>query len=274
MPEYLTVLAALHGLEKPRTYLEIGVRAGDSFRAARRETFYVGVDPDPFEPCDAAQLCHLEKATSNDLFSGGRAGDSFGDRPLDMAFIDNMHALRYFANIECYSHKKTRVVVHHLSALDAVTASRDRATEDRTGDIGKLPLVFTDHRPDLELSLIDSPPTGLGLTRGLDASSPVLRDSQGTPLQDYGSLASADREGRERDLAPGLVASKESARWRRRLLRQVSLSHWQGRASRPVRSLLAIDWFRRSVLPFLRRGGIIPTPPCSETESREERPPC
>src|SRR5271165_209799 len=45
-PDYYTVLRWIHQVVRPATYVEIGIRQGDSLRLALPETSCVAIDPD------------------------------------------------------------------------------------------------------------------------------------------------------------------------------------------------------------------------------------
>jgi hypothetical protein len=246
--EYLTVLYALHRLEKPRNYLEIGVYKGGSLQVAHPRTFCVGVDPSPQIAADTEECCHIERTTSDDFFAGSRVKELFGSDAIDMAFIDGMHlfeyALRDFMNMERHSDKHTLLVVHDVIPRDAISGSREPpppgADPMWMGDVWKLLLVLDDHRPDLEISLLKASPSGLALIRRLDASSNVLPRQYEALLSEYGHLTFADWEDRQRELVPRLLGFPESLRWRsrvNRVIRRSSLNPWLTRARHPIRSV-------------------------------------
>jgi hypothetical protein len=238
MPGYRRVLEALHRLERPRNYLEIGIGGGSSLQLAGRHTFCVGVDPAPNISGEIAERHQIERMASDDFFAGSRMQELFGSVPIDMAFIDGMHlfeyALRDFMNVEQHSHKETLVVVHDFLPCDMRSASREAPGPGKrwAGDVWKLLLVLTDHRSDLEVCLLNAPPSGLGLVRRLDPFNTTLRRSYEALLAEYGSLSDADWEERQQKLVPRLLASPESLRWRKQLLRRI----WWARSLHPIRS--------------------------------------
>ena len=238
MPHYRRVLSALHELEKPRNYLEIGVAKGKSLRLANPRSLCVGIDPDPRLDGEIDARYHLERTTSDEFFAGERVQELFAGTPIAMAFIDGLHlfeyALRDFTNIEQHSDEHTLVVVHDVLPIDALTASRERTTNVWTGDVWKLLLVLDDHRPDLAICVVNAPPSGLGLIRGLDASNTFLRDSYEALLSGYADLSFADWEDRQGELVPRLLESKQSVRWRKQMLRRIRLTAWLARARRPL----------------------------------------
>jgi len=57
-----------------------------------------------------------------------------------------------------------------------------------TGDVWKILYAFKLFRPDLRVSILDCPPTGLVAVRGLDPSSTVLSSRYEEVLAEAGSL--------------------------------------------------------------------------------------
>lgn len=225
MLDYLDVLAHLHDTRRPRTYFEIGVFHGDSMRLAHEEAIRVGVDPDPAVTPDQLPQCHIEATTSDQFFAGGRPRELFGDLPIDLAFIDGMHlfefALRDFLNIEALTGPDSLVVIHDCLPKDAVTASRTRTTGHWTGDVWKIVLCLLDHRPELELSIVDAPPSGLCLVSGLNPHNRTLsRDYDGI-VQEYMPLVFGDWQERLPEVLERTTRTTEAQDWsmRARLVR-------------------------------------------------------
>ncbi len=245
MPYYLTVLAALHRLERPHTYLELGVNRGRSLQLSSRRTLSVGVDPNPQVPAEIEERYRIERTTSDAFFGSGKAQQFFGGTPIDMAFLDGMHLFEYvlrdFMNVEQYSDEHTLVVIHDLLPSDMGAAAREPISETWMGDVWKLLLVLDQHRPDLEVCLVNAPPSGLGLVRGLNADSKVIPQAYEALLTEYGGLTFADWEDRQRELVPRLLTSQESLAWRRRLIRQISRTRWRARARHPVQSTRGVE---------------------------------
>jgi hypothetical protein len=173
---YLEFLREVHAALAPPTYLEIGIRRGDSLTLSKSST--IGIDPqfdlrkDP--PPDAA----LFRETSDDYFARAQPLEPFGGRPISMAFIDGMHlvefALRDFINIERHAAWSSLVVFDDILPRRPVEAARDRSTRAWTGDVYKLLAILAEHRPDLLCLRVDTKPTGLLLVTGLDPESEVL----------------------------------------------------------------------------------------------------
>jgi hypothetical protein len=189
---YYRVLRQLHARLRPETYLEIGIRKGDSLALATSSAVALGVDPMPMLSRPPAPNARVFAMTSDEFFAAHDVRELLGDRDLDLAFIDGMHLFEYvirdFANVEQSSTPKTRVVLHDCLPIDAVTAARERTTSLWTGDVWKAALVLRRYRPDLRLTVIDVGPSGLVFVEGLDPSSSVLRDNADGIFAEYAGL--------------------------------------------------------------------------------------
>jgi GT2 family glycosyltransferase len=178
--DYLDLLRHLHETRRPRTYLEIGVFSGDSLRLAGPDAVRVGVDPDPRVNESDLSGAHIELMTSDAFFAGPRPETLFGETAVDLVFIDGMHLFEYalhdFFCSEALAAPDSLIAIHDVLPSDRALASRERRTESWTGDVWKLVLCLLDHRPDLTISLVDAPPSGLGLVTNLDPQNHDLRD--------------------------------------------------------------------------------------------------
>jgi hypothetical protein len=167
-----------HDLLAPPTYLEIGVRNGDSLALARSAS--VGIDPAYRLRATPPPGTKLFRQTSEEFFERPDPLVTFGGRPVAFSFIDGTHlsefALRDFVNVERHAHWTGAVVFDRILPRDAEMAARDRQTRAWTGDVYKLPAVFAEHRPDLICLRIGTEPTGLLMVIGLDPDSGVLAD--------------------------------------------------------------------------------------------------
>lgn len=177
---YLDFLRELHGRLRPRTYLEIGVRHGDSLALA--PGWAVGVDPSPrLRGRELGPKTRVYRQTSDAFFARRRPMRWFDDRRISLAFIDGLHqsefALRDFIHVERHARWRTVVVFDDVLPRDAEMASRERATYYWAGDVYKLAGVLRAYRPDLILLLVDTEPTGLLIVLGLDPHSTVLADN-------------------------------------------------------------------------------------------------
>jgi hypothetical protein len=177
---YYRVLKRLHAELRPATYLEIGIRKGDSLALASGSDACIGVDPQPLLSRPLSASCRVFEETSDDFFAGHDVRDVLGGREVDLAFIDGMHlfefVLRDLANVERYAAPGTLAILHDCLPVDAVSASRRRTTRLWTGDVWKCVFVLLEHRPDLTLTVIDVGPSGLLMVEGLDPANRVLSE--------------------------------------------------------------------------------------------------
>ena len=161
-------LQRLHELLKPRIYLEVGVQHGWSLNLAKEATTAFGIDPHP-----------LIQATDNQVIFQ-ETSDSFFDRaghvipPIDLAFIDGMHlfeyALRDFINVDKHTHFKSVVVFDDVLPRNQQEAARVQCPGDWTGDVWKVFYALRRTRPDLDLTLVNTQPTGVLVVTGLHRS--------------------------------------------------------------------------------------------------------
>ena len=160
-------LAALHDLLKPKTYLEVGVQHGWSLDLASEADLAIGIDPNPLVATKGNQV--ICSVTSNEFFE--RFPFMIPTTGIDMAFIDGMHlfeyALRDFINIDRYTHSKSMVVFDDVLPRNQHEAAREQCPGDWTGDVWKVFYVLRRYRTDLDLTLVNTQPTGILMVTGL-----------------------------------------------------------------------------------------------------------
>jgi hypothetical protein len=202
---YLDFLAALHARVRPRAYLEIGVRHGDSLALARCPA--VGIDPLPSLRVQLPARARLIRETSDEYFGRERPLRPLGGRRPDLAFIDGMHlfefALRDFAAVERHAAWTSTIVFDDMLPRDVTEAARDRRTRAWTGDVYKLLGILARHRPDLLCLRVDTEPTGLLLVLALDPRSKVL-------MRRYDEILERDLVG-DPQRVPGAVLQRRGA---------------------------------------------------------------
>jgi len=176
--DYYAVLERIHSFLKPRTYVEIGIRNGQSFALAKTATASVGIDPAPDLKFALRPGAKVFPMTSDAFFAQHNLAHELGHDSVDLAFIDGMHlfefALRDFANLEKFCGPASTILVHDAFPVDRVTATRERTTQIWSGDVWKLIPCLKKYRPDLRIGTVDVPPTGLAIIRCLDRSSTTL----------------------------------------------------------------------------------------------------
>jgi hypothetical protein len=190
--QYRQVLAAIHEALRPAVYLEIGVNNGESLALAIHSEVRVGVDPDlSLCPPELGRQAQLFATTSDDFFAGLDRGRTLQDRPVDLGFIDGMHLFEYclrdFANLERLCRPDATILIHDVVPVSARLAQRERTSGVWTGDVWKLVPCLAQYRPDLDLSLVMTGPSGLAVVRHLDPSSTVLHDRMDEIVANYGA---------------------------------------------------------------------------------------
>lgn len=177
-PTYTDILAAIHQLLRPRTYVEIGVFRGASLKLAQRDTRVVGIDPIPQVPAALAPNTTVYAMKSDDYFARRDVRDDLGGLPIELAFIDGLHnfefALRDFINLERHAAPGSTILVHDWYPLNRFTAERECKSPFFSGDVWRLMLILKKYRPELRVVTVATAPTGLGIVRGLDPASRVL----------------------------------------------------------------------------------------------------
>ena len=86
---YLELLAGIHERSRPRTYLEIGMRNGESLALARPETRVIGIDPLPtvWNKLNADVGLYFE--TSDDFFAAKDVRAILHGEAIDDRLVDN-----------------------------------------------------------------------------------------------------------------------------------------------------------------------------------------
>jgi hypothetical protein len=173
MKNYLVLLQRIHEHLRPARYVEIGTGTGRSLACVLPGTEVIGVDPSPRLTRPVRCSLELFALTSDEYFARH-------SHPFDLAFIDGMHlfefALRDFINLERNAHRDSVVLIHDCLPIDAETSSRERRTAVWTGDVWKLIACLREYRPELQVSVVDVRPSGLGIVTELNPASRVLED--------------------------------------------------------------------------------------------------
>jgi hypothetical protein len=209
--DYTRLLDRIQQHVVPATYVEIGVASGRTLSLALPGTAAIGIDPEPKIRFPLNDDTRVFAATSDDFFADNDLDALFGRRAVDLAFIDGMHlfefALRDFMNIEKYASEEATVLIHDCYPIDEQTALRERETKKWTGDIWRLIVCLKQWRPDLQVTVVDVPPSGLGLVRGLDRNSTVLADHYDEIVEQYLDLPFSHLEETSKAQALNLVAN-------------------------------------------------------------------
>jgi len=195
---YCDYLKQIHLVVKPLNYLEIGVETGATLAFAQGRA--VAIDP-KFQlqgnPIGARIETHLFQLESDAFFARYNLHTYFPEG-VDFAFLDGMHHFEYllrdFINTEKYCHKNTVIAMHDCYPVNTEMANRETNYDRRldpvtriwwAGDVWKLLPILREFRPDIGVTVLDCPPTGLVLVRALDPTSHVLVDAHNEIIQKY-----------------------------------------------------------------------------------------
>jgi hypothetical protein len=184
---YLKFLRRVHELLRPETYLEIGLRNGNSLALASCPA--VGIDPAYNLTAELDGQVALFRTTSDEFFARPEPLAATGGRPFDLAFIDGLHlfeySLRDFIHAERHARRGSVVIFDDVLPPSPDAAARERHTRAWTGDVFKIGPVLARHRPDLTVVTVDTRPTGLMLVMGLDPDNTVLTDNYEQILAEF-----------------------------------------------------------------------------------------
>jgi hypothetical protein len=197
---YLDFLGLLNEHLSPRTYFEIGTNTGSSIE--RFSCDAVCVDPKFLVERNVwtRRRTFLFQMTSDDFFRDENLHHYFPGGP-ELSFLDGMHLfeflLRDFMNVERLSDPKSLILMHDCLPLSLRMAERKYfgGGDDEgdfqwawTGDVWKILHAFRKFRPDLRVTYIDCPPTGLVAVSNLDPESAVFSREYERVIAEIGSL--------------------------------------------------------------------------------------
>jgi len=174
---YLDVLRDLHALLEPPLYLEIGVRKGSSLALSNGPA--IAIDPDPHPDwTNCKRNVSFYRCTSDDFFFFHNKKSLL--RPVALAFIDGMHLAEYvyrdFMNVERVMDPKGVVVIDDVLPNHPVQANRDRQSQVWTGDVWRFAACLAQKRPDLQLTWMDTAPSGMLVISRVNPKSTALWD--------------------------------------------------------------------------------------------------
>jgi Methyltransferase domain len=186
------------------TYVEIGVRDGESFRLARASR-KIGIDP--VRRPALASLRHQEEffEMTSDRFFDEVASEVLKDRSVDVVLIDGLHefrhALRDLLCVERYMREDGVVVLDDCNPGSEGAAAATGDGGAWNGDVWKVAAYVRQVRPDLSFVTVDAD-QGVGVVVGFGASSSV--PAVETVVEHYKALSYSDLD-RDRAFLLGLV---------------------------------------------------------------------
>lgn len=188
---YHSYLKHIHDTHKPSGYFEIGVETGATLALAQSPA--VGVDPHfqlRGDPIGRRAETYLFQMPS-DVFFAKHDLTTFLPAEVDFAFLDGMHRFEYLLrdllNREKYAHRGSIIALHDCYPVNTEIADREMNYDRRsdaatriwwTGDVWKLLPILRDFRPDLQLTILDCPPSGLVIVRGFKSGEERIIDAE------------------------------------------------------------------------------------------------
>lgn len=185
---YTEYLVALIEATKAERYLEIGTNKGSSLAPINCST--IAIDPKfvlSQEVIGKKELCLFFQMTSDKFFEKYSASKLLGGL-VDVAFLDGLHLFEYllrdFIGAEKHCKKGSLIIMHDCIPPTFEMTNRDVKPAKLnpnylnywTGDVWKICLILKKFRPDLSISYLDCPPTGLVVVSNCDAQSTILQD--------------------------------------------------------------------------------------------------
>lgn len=186
---YIQLLKQLHKSLQPEYYLEVGSSVGHSLAAADCDS--IAIDPDfqfTSNPCGGRKKTFLFQESSDSFFKNEDVFDYFPH--IDMAFLDGLHLfeflLRDFMHVEPYLKRNSVVLLHDCLPLTEDMAKRSGTANTEvadekykgwwTGDVWKMYYVLKELRPEIKITALDCPPTGILVLTNFDPTSTVLSE--------------------------------------------------------------------------------------------------
>ena len=150
------------------TYIEIGVRRGESFRIARAAR-KIGVDPVRTVGMDILRDGEEFFATTSDDFFLTRARSVLEPKSVDVALIDGLHEFRQVVrdllNLEPYMRKDGFIFLDDFNPRTPQRGSELPTEGPWNGDVWKLAPFLSNARPDLQFWTVDAD-EGVGVVTG------------------------------------------------------------------------------------------------------------
>ena len=166
---------ALARRERPRLYLEIGVREGESFRLATAER-KIGIDPERMPSVAALEPGEQFFETTSDAFFADLAPRVLEPESIHLALVDGLHefrqVLRDVTNLERYMRRDGVVILDDCNPPSSERASEVPVGGAWNGDVWKVVAFLVAERPDLRVATIDAD-EGVGVVTGFGEGAPL-----------------------------------------------------------------------------------------------------
>lgn len=182
--KYIEVLQTFHEGFKPTSYLEIGVRNGNSLRLSRVKS--IGIDPAFAITQELRTRVNLYRTTSDDFFAKRNPDRilNLKGAGVDMIFIDGMHlaeyVLRDLVNSMRAASARGVIIFDDIIPYDMDITSRVQPPKGGwTGDVYKVPVLLK--RAGAEFITVDTRPTGLCIMECTPHNRAIVEKIADTP---------------------------------------------------------------------------------------------
>ena len=197
--DYFGTLSYIHKTLKPEVYLEIGVDNGTSINLTHPETHAIGIDPVRKPKLKLNDNVTFYKMESDKFFADKAImKKEFSQKKANMSFIDGMHlyeyVLRDFINVEKVSNPNSVVFLHDTLPVSKEMSKRMEKWDGRawTGDVYKIIPILKKYRPDLDVKIINSEPSGLCIVSNLDPNSKILEENYDKIIKEFKNYSYED----------------------------------------------------------------------------------
>lgn len=165
---------ALARYGRPTTYVEIGVRDGESFRLTRADS-KIGIDPERTPSMSSVRAGELFFELTSDEFFARAAEEVLAPASVHVALVDGLHEFRQVLsdvlNLEPYMRTDGVVIVDDCNPRSAERASETPIGGAWNGDVWKLQPYLLEQRPDLRVATLDAD-EGVGVISGFGTPPP------------------------------------------------------------------------------------------------------
>lgn len=194
---YVNFMAEFLDARGSRAHLEIGTFHGQSL--APLNCTAVAIDPEfqLKQPIMGKKKAAFLFQMTSDAFFEEHDPTVYLRGPITSAFLDGLHQfealLRDLINTEQYCAPAGVIFLHDCLPLSVEMTVREHGDAPRdgaypgwwTGDVWKLVPILRKYRPDLEMTFLDCPPTGLVMLTRLNPKDSTLRDNYDRIVADF-----------------------------------------------------------------------------------------
>ena len=179
---YAELLEKLLRSEEPKTYIEFGIRGGQTLALAKPPTFAIGVEQNPNVTVRFTAPTRVYDMPGIDYLESGRMETVTERKHFDIALLRAPRSFEdaydLFTGLEARSAANSIVILHGTLPIDPVSGAPIRQSGFWVADQWKLVPCLLETRPDLTVFSIPAFPAGLTIISGLKKRSTKLVKSR------------------------------------------------------------------------------------------------